>query len=495
MRVRRWYQRECARYCASHPHAGIFMDKRLGKVISSFDWALSHRRRNVLIIAPLSATTGWLDDAEIEAVRAVLLHGGNQEARQEQLADAIERRDAEAPNEPIFTIINPEGIYLPAGRKIPCTACNGHPIQCPVCSGTGRVRRGEPIPTALVQMPFDAVIWDETVSLKNPKAQINTVAHDVFASYTHRLGLSGEYAPEGIQDSFEQMRWIFGRFMGFRNYWKWRHHYFSNAGYDWFLKPGARQDIKDAIHQRCYVLHRKDAGITEVRAFERRWCELPQKVRKAYDDAEKYFELPYADNDAKVETKYGLVSKTWLSQVAGGYPPGYSVLHSPHKTNVIFELYETYKYEPVVILFRFNSELLAVEAALQRRKIVCTHIIGATPPAERRKRMHAFQAGKIWAILLQIKVAKYGLTLSRSSTMFRFSLSDPWDDISQSMDRIVDVGKTDPLAYIDVVAKDTVDEDRLNALGDKGVDSRYYMRKFEENFAQRRRLKEMQHVR
>jgi hypothetical protein len=92
-------------------------------------------------------------------------------------------------------------------------------------------------------------------------------------------------------------------------------------------------------------------------------------------------------------------------------------------------------------------------------------------------------------------VAKYGLTLSRSSTMFRFSLSDPWDDISQSMDRIVDVGKTDPLAYIDVVAKDTVDEDRLNALGDKGVDSRYYMRKFEENFAQRRRLKEMQHVR
>lgn len=463
MRERRWYQIECAKYTAEHECAGIFMDKRLGKIIAAFDWAITHQLKNILVVAPLSATPGWLDDAEADGLKAVLLHG-TQNDRSGLFLRALDERVGD---EPIFFIINPQGLYHVGAR-----------------TGTGK-----PQPTELALMPWDGIIWDETVALKNPKAQITKVAHALAAKVSYRCGLSGEYAPEGIEDSFEQMRWIFGTFMGFRNYYKWRHQHFDNFGYDWVLKSGSRAMLKQAIHDRCYVLSRSDAGMREVKTFERRWCDLPQKVRKAYDQVERFMEMPYGDEGETIETKYGLVSHTWLSQVAGGFPP-IADLHSPHKVNLLLELLELYKHEPVVVIFRFNAEIEGVAQALKRKGIVFSTITGATAPADRRERQHLFQAGKLRAFLLQIKVAKYGLTLSRSSTMIRYSLSDPWDDISQSMDRIVDPMKKDPLAYIDLCTRNTTDEDRLDALGEKGIDARYYMNRFRDLFLERKMLKE-----
>lgn len=500
MRERRWYQKDCAEYSACHPCAGIFMDKRLGKIAASFDWAIHHKLRNILVVAPKSAIPGWLDDGEADELNVIHLDGSKRD-RIKAFLDAAEADGLGDADVPTFYITNSEGTFSPAGRRVVCETCGGSGNQgtnlsgqrnpCSGCGGQGRLRPGQPIPTEIALLPWDGIIWDETVHIRNPKAQVTQVAHAVFGRIQYRCGLSGEFAPEGIENCFEQMRWIFGSFMGYRNYYRWRHAFFDNAGYDWALKPGARQTIRDAIHQRCYVLSRADAGLKEVKNFERRWCDLPQKVRQAYDHAERYFELPYDNDGAPVETKYGVVSKTWLSQVAGGYPPDHNDLHSDHKLRLLLELMEVYKHEPLVILFRFNAELKAVAEAFKRKGIVFAYIIGETPVEERRRRQHLLQSGKLAAMLLQIKVAKYGLTLSRSSTMVRYSLTDPWDDISQSMDRIVDPMKPDPLGYIDLCARDTVDEDRLNALGDKNVDSRYYLRAFKDNYQQRKKLKEL----
>ena len=80
------------------------------------------------------------------------------------------------------------------------------------------------------------------------------------------------------------------------------------------------------------------------------------------------------------------------------------------------------------------------------------------------------------------------MDLSRASTMIRYSLPERYEDLSQDQDRIVHPTKdmvSEPLLYIDLVCKDTVDEDVLMASRDKSVDARYFMSKIIDNYRAR----------
>jgi hypothetical protein len=340
-------------------------------------------------------------------------------------------------------------------------------------------------------VPWDAVVFDEITKIKTTGTQkhpvhITDVAMLYLARAKYKLGLTGDIAPEGPQNIFNPMKWHFDTFMGHRNFWKWRDENFRQAGYSWIPLPGKTNMIKESMHARSFALTRKDAGIGEVKTFERRFCDLSQKMRNAYAHAERYYELP--GGAIEDEAKYALEVANWLSQMAGGFVKDKPELTSNHKIDLLLDLLTgEYAHEQTVCVFRYNLELANAFAACRKAGVECEMVFGETPIQERIRIQDAFREGKIRVLLMQIKVAKFGIDLSAADTMIRYSMTYSYEDVSQSEDRIVHPLKKSPLHYVDLVARNTVDEDLIEVIQDKKIDAKLFMSKLRSRLIDRLR--------
>lgn len=493
---------------------GLYMEKRLGKCFVITRWVFSLGVKRILIVAPLSAIPDWINELEADGQRVTdCTHPGDC-ASFVNLFPPIKRH---------FAIVNSQGLFSPKGAKVECKECGGkgweqaggpefanlYQEKCLHCDGKGKVQRGESEAYPIAMLDYDCVIWDESVTLKNPQSQVTKIAHACFGDVKHKAVLSGEYAPEGPEDIFEPMVWCFGEFMGFTKFWPWRDEFFIQHGYSWYPKVGSMKRIKAAVMERCYVLSRKDAGIGEIKTFDRRYCELDRKFREIYDDCEKHYQLPV---DAVPEpkrslgdhtvatlgtgvaamvrfTKYAPVLHGWLTQLSGGYPKGFPKIQGSHKMDLLLDLITgEYKKEPLVVSFAFNAELHAAAERLAKTKTSLVAVWGSMPGGRKARRaaVKAFQDGDVRVILKQAKI-HYGMNLSRASTMIRYSLPFAYNDISQDMDRIVNPSTKHgvPLAYVDLIAKDTIDEDNRIDASDKRITARMYQSNREARFLTR----------
>lgn len=455
--------------------AGFLIDKRLGKCLVSIRWVLSRGARYILVVAPLSAVGGWIDELEAEGQRHVLVRPPYTsldafiDSIQSRVADEIIGQEIDRccgiGGDPVFFVVNPAALFLARKR-----------------TGTRK-----PMPTDLATLAWDAVLIDESTFIRNPQTQISQVCLEHLTRPSIRAILSGDPAPEGALDLFNQMKFIspVKAFLGERNYYNFREEKFKQVGYEWCPKPGTIAEIRQAVASRCFRMSRKDAGLNEPKTHENRYCELPPRIRKAYDHAEKYFEVP-SELEEDSETKYALVVHNWLAQLAGGYPKQLTQYTSDHKLRVLAEMLDgDYRKEPLVVSFRYNLEMAAVGNMLFKRKVRYAVLQGGVALEARMRIQREFKAGNIQVILGQVKAIRYGIDLSAADTMVRFSMSPSYEDVSQSSDRIVHMAKTSVLHYVDIVARDTVDEDRVAAYEDKKIEARLYMSRYMDNFKKR----------
>jgi hypothetical protein len=438
--------------------------------------------QTTLIVAPISAHAGWLKACEENGLgsKIVLLEGTVHE-RGEQLL-----RMAGSHEGGIF-LTNPESIFTPAGR-----------------SDTGKS-----VPTAIALYSYNAVVWDEsTVALSNPQSQTNHVAQRHLAKAPLKLVLSGEYTPEGEWQVFEQMKFVLGSFMGCRNFYNWRNQNFDKWEWEWVAK--SPQKIREAVREHAFILDKKAAGLEDERYFEKRACSLPNSIRRSYEDVQRLFgtqldteircipcmgkgwrSIGYGIEEicgrcggqgtiSAVETNCAAVVANWLSQIAGGYPKEFPHLKSSHKMKLLREAGDQYRHEPLLVSFRYNAELFAALAQLRRDGFNPEYLTGKVKPERRRIVEQQFREQRINPLLVQAKVARFGLDLSVSDTLFRYSLPYSWEDISQGMNRISHLQKNvpekkTPLLFINAVCKDTIDEDVLIVAEGKRLTARSFM--------------------
>ena len=132
-------------------------------------------------------------------------------------------------------------------------------------------------------------------------------------------------------------------------------------------------------------------------------------------------------------------------------------------------------HKVLVVWFAFNQELFAVRDDLKASGITCHTITGTTKLADREHRRRRFQAGKVRVILLQEKIGQMGMDLSAADTAVYYSNVYDYEVRAQSEDRIVHPAKTDPLLVIDLVTRGTVDEDVVDTLQDKSINSKTFV--------------------
>lgn len=427
-------------YLRTRQRPALFLDMRLGKTILTIQWAYDFFK--VLVVCPYSCLIPWeeeLLDADLSP--RIMQASQWRELDLNYMGDRIDPRKL------------PKGWYITNYESL---------RVCPfVCDA-----------------PWDAVILDESVTIKNPQAQITKLCVNRFKHVERKAVLTGIPDPEGPLDLVSQFLFLRGSFCGYKNFWQFREEMFENEGYDWLPRKGTREAITEEVARYSYVLKKEHAGLGNERIFEKRYIALSPRQKRLQKKIAKEWRTDNAS------TKWAVVVHNWLQRVAGGFEPETLDIVSEGKFKELINIANSeLKNEKIVVFFKFNKEIEEAARRFRVKKIKTAVITGWTSRQDRKKRMQAFKKKKGPRVLLcQQKCVKYGLNLSAASVGIFFSNNESADNRSQCIERLEHMDKDHPLLYIDLITRHSIDESILEALTIKVSESRFFLKRVRQHF-------------
>lgn len=422
-------------YARDHKHPAFFLEMRLGKTLPTIRFLQEkHPRGCGLVVAPLSAVPAWRCELEEESEPSIAL-----------LLGAVHRRGAALSSGARWNLVNWEGL-----RVLP----------------------------ELTEVPWDWVVLDESVRIRNPKAQLTQLACRGFRDVGTRVILSGMPAPETDMDYFCQMLFLDGEWWGYKNYWQFRNALFRQAGYDWVPKPGMRERLKEYVRERAFWCSAEEAGMANEVVRIRRYVE-PTEAQIALTKAAKTdFALQLSSGERT--TRWRPVVETWLARIAGGFV-GDEVV-STRKTELLLELLlGELANKKVVVWFRFNLELEQIAKALASSGIGFTFIRGNVEWKEREERRKLFaEASNIQVLLCQIKCASHGVDFSAADYAVYYSMVYAADEQQQTEARVKHPLVRTPRCLVYLLTEGSLDEVVFDSVSQKRAHSAWYRTRLEE---------------
>ena len=439
------HQAEALIYAAGKKQIALYMEMRLGKTLVTIRWAKEHKGRK-LVVAPVTALADWERELVSEGVPLTRIHW---------LTHNVKNKE-ETVNK------YPQDWFLVNYQSTP---------KAP-----------------LIPDGWETIIVDECTALRNPKAKFTKYAIRTLNDIPNRAILSGLPAPEASMDYFSQFCFLHGSFLGQGNFWAFRKKHFHAGWSQWALIPnkGTLEMIKQEVHRLAFVRTRRQCKIGPKKVYQRRVIDMNPEQKKLYAQVEGKFD--YKKNGEWITTKYSPVKFSWMSQIAGGFYPGKEepslrALSDTKFKELLYLLQGELQNEKVVVWFRFNVELYQAQLFLNSKGIKTKSVYGAVERKERAEASQEFKKDpKIQVMLAQVKCAKFSMDWSVASTAIYFSNSYAMEDRAQSEDRIIHPLNTGTALYIDLISRGTIDEDVVDILRDKNVNSRMFMRRLVERW-------------
>lgn len=436
--MHKFYPHQDRALAYASPRSRIFlaMEMRTGKSSVAIRWAKRRGLKKVLIIAPLSTINpGWVEELQGEGVPDRRIH----------ILSEIKKSDRMLvfKNLPGWHLINYE-----------------------------YVRTNPEILDFLGDSKENGIILDECTRIRSPQAQITKVLLRR-TQVEHRALLSGLPNPESVMNWFNQMVFQKGDLLGTDNYWAFRGKNFYQprwSQWDWKPKKGTMEAIKNEVHSNVFILTAKQAGMGSKHVYEKRMVEMNLRQRKMMKSIINDFEYE------GMETKWAPVQQTWLARLAGGFAPDGKERISDAKLKEVLSILKTElsKAAPVVIWARFRSEIKEIKRFLNSKKIKTASMTGGTDRLERRRLIKGFQSGKYRVLVVQEKLGMYGLNLAVADVDIYYS--NMWENEvrSQCEKRIEHLTKKRPLLHIDLITRDSVDEEVVPRLREKKLKAKHF---------------------
>lgn len=307
---------------------------------------------------------------------------------------------------------------------------------------------------------FDGIVFDELTRLKNPSGARFKALHKVIEQFNIRVGLTGSFTSNGLEDVFGQCKIIDQKLLG-RSKGAFLQTYFWNMGVygsydDWQPRPGALQQVMDRIKPATFILENKDYkdGLPELHTVELR-CDLYN--REPYEKMKKHFVAELGDATAIAASAAAVTMK--LQQMSGGwaYTDTGSAWYSQHKFDLLDDLIEENQHANTIIWYWFKEEL----AELKRR---CPDAV-TLDDTDAVKR---WDDGKVELLLAHPMSAGHGLNLQYGGSKMVF-LTPPWslELYEQAIGRLHRNGqKHDVWVYV-LLTNKTIDEQIWASLHDR----------------------------
>ncbi len=316
---------------------------------------------------------------------------------------------------------------------------------------------------------WHTVIADEAQAIKNATAKRSQAVFELNADF--RLALSGTPVENRLAELWSIMRFANPGLLGSLTRFNER-----------FATPIERNKDRDAQHTlrrliAPFLLRRTKAQVLQELPPR---TELVIKIAPAKEEASHYEALrrqAIAEADAALAgNKAGQARMNILAQLtrlrrAACDPrivtPAYPASGSKVQTFTTLALELVANGHKALVFSQFVDFLTLLREAMDAAGIAYQYLDGATPAAERTKRVAAFQAGKSDLFLISLKAGGFGLNLTAADYVV---ITDPWWNPAaedQAMGRAHRMGQLRPVTVYRLVTQGTVEEQIVGLHNDK----------------------------
>lgn len=435
------YQRKAIRFALEHKKCGLFLPMGAGKTVTTLtilDELVQIEVCKVLIIGPVRVIQStWPDEIEKWDHTRELSYSvvsGSQKQRLEALAT-----DAD--------------IYL-----------------------IGKENTAWLVDT-LKDWDFDMVVVDELSTFKNPKSQRFKALRRVMPKVDRFIGLTGTPAPKGIPDLWSQIYLMdrgdrLGKTLTeFRTRYLKPGKIFNGAVCEWKLQSDAEERIYKKIEDICMSLDQKDCAELPPVQYLNKGIRLDKAALESYHAYKREKVLELGDDERLIASNAGVLCGQLLQMTSGeiyqkndhGEITGTHSVHTA-KLSALDELIESANGNPVLVFYYFKHEKDRILKHLKVQHIKARAL-------EEKKDINAWNRGNLDVLLLHPASAGHGLNLQKGGHIAIWYTLPNWnlELYQQANARIYRQGQEQNVQIYHIVAKDTVDQDMLEALERKDV--------------------------
>lgn len=318
----------------------------------------------------------------------------------------------------------------------------------------------------------DLIVADEGHKIKTHNIAASKALHRLGAKAGYRLLLTGTVITNKAVDVFSQYKFVNPAIFG-QSFYAFRGRYFDMVGYGNHtpvLKKSMEAELMERMHSIAFRATKAECLDLPEMTDILRQVNLEPAALQVYRGLvkESYAEL----SSGEVTATNILTRLLRLSQLTGGFIGNDETSAveqvSSAKLSALEDILDGIMAEgkKLVIIARFVPEIKAICRLLENRKLRYSCIAGGVK--DREGQVAAFQnEPEVTAFVGQIATAGLGITLTAASTMVFYSLDYSMSNFEQAKARIHRVGQRMPCTYLYLVARGTVDEKVLAALGDK----------------------------
>jgi SNF2 family DNA or RNA helicase len=396
----------------------LFIDMRLGKSFLSVEYCIRKDLKKVLVLCPKTAIVSWRTELRLEDLKYHIL-------------DSAKTKKAATTSKEL-------GWYMASLATI------------------------QDVPLNINN--WDAIIIDESSRMKNPRSLTANLLIKYYSKIPHKILLSGTPNPEDITETVTQLIFKDGSCLGCKSYWEFRVRHMKLLGFDWVLNPGVYQRLRELLNKTCIFLSQEGAGWDTTVIKEKVYFDLNTSQKKHILELLDHFEMEI--NGKFYSTKYMMAQTTWMRQVACGYFD--RIILNDAKEKWLVKFIKDNPGKKFIFWFAFNEEIFRIQEVLKAAGIKGVGALwGKRTLDERILAQNAFQEGSLDYLLIQVKLGQYALDLHKASKAIYFSNSHSGEERTQSEKRISHTKRTEPPSYIDLIFKDSIEEEILQNLKEK----------------------------
>ena len=319
---------------------------------------------------------------------------------------------------------------------------------------------------------------DESTTIKNPDANRTKNICKLSKRAKYRRILTGSPITKSPLDLYKQCDFLKEELLDHSSYYTFRTRYAvmktaNFGGRSVQIVVGYRnlEELSKKLKPFSSRVLKDDCLDLPPKTFMKRFVKLTPAQEKIYKQM-KYLAL--AEMEGKQMTTATVLTQLMrLHQITCGHFRADDGTTKDIKNNRITELLNTLEeiHGKVVIWAHYQYDVETIVRHLKEEYGDNSFVTyyGKTPMRERQANIKKFQdlESPVRFLVGTTQTGGYGITLTAASTMIYYSNGYDLEKRQQSEARIDRIGQRFPMTYIDIMAKDTVDERIVKALRKK----------------------------
>lgn len=318
---------------------------------------------------------------------------------------------------------------------------------------------------------WELVVFDESQRLKARNSSNSRLARR-FRTAQRRVILSGTPMDKSPIDVWAQMRFVEPKALG-ETWSSFSSRFCERAGFmgkQWKFNDDKLPEYLEAIKPYAMRLTKSDIGMVEP-IVTVDYVNLLGEQRRLYEHMDKHMVI--RTQGTRVKADLTITRNVKLQQITGGFviDDNDEIIRIGKAKARRLEWRIQHVSLPVVIFCKYIEEIDIIYETIKPYVKGIGIIYGQVKDTKKEKArtniQSSFQRGELDALICQIRTGGVGIDLFKADSAILYSMGHSWIDYDQARSRIEHRDKDYPTELFLILAKNTIDDDILEAVRSK----------------------------